>query len=126
LLPFADQARSQWDRGLIFVWLELLARGAAGDDVSTYHLEAAIAAHHALAPSASETPWEAVAGHYDALFARAELARYPFLDAALGEFSLRLGHVCEAKRHFELACGLARNDAERAFLRARVDAIVGR
>ena len=159
LLPFVDQDRSQWDRGLVRVGLELLDRGAAGDDVSTYHLEAAIAAHHALAPSVGETPWEAIARIYDALFARApspivalnraialgeafgaqkgwdalvairaneELARYPFLDAALGEFSLRLGHVSEAKRHFELACGLARNDAERAFLRARVDAIVGR
>jgi RNA polymerase sigma-70 factor (ECF subfamily) len=71
LLPFVDQDRSRWDRGLVRVGLELLDRGAAGDDVSTYHLEAAIAAHHALAPSASETPWEAIAQIYDALFARA-------------------------------------------------------
>ncbi len=157
LLPFADQDRSQWDRGLVRVGLELLDRGAAGDDISTYHLEAAIAAHHALAPSVSDTPWEAIAQLYDALFARApspivalnraialgeafgaekgldalvgirtndELARYPFLHAALGEFSIRLGHVDDAKRHFERAYGLARNDAERVFLRARVDAIV--
>jgi RNA polymerase sigma factor (sigma-70 family) len=157
LLPFVDQDRSHWDKGLVRVGLELLDRGAAGDSVSTYHLQAAIAAHHALAPSASETPWEAIARLYDALLARSpspivalnraiargeafgpekgwdalvairtngELARYPFLDAALGEFSLRLGRVDDAKGHFELAYGLARNDAERAFLRARVDAIV--
>jgi predicted RNA polymerase sigma factor len=157
LLPFADQDRSLWDKGLVRVGLELLDRAAAGDDVSTYHLEAAIAAHHALAPSVSETPWEAIVVLYDALFARGpspiialnraialgeafgaqkgwealvairandELTRYPFLDAALGEFSLRLGHVSDAKRHFERAYGLARNDAERVFIRSRVDAIV--
>jgi RNA polymerase sigma factor (sigma-70 family) len=157
LLLFADQDRSLWDQGLVRVGLELLDRAAAGDDVSTYHLEAAIAAQHALAPSASETPWEAIVLLYDALFASApspiialnraialgeafgaqkgwdalvairahdELARYPFLDAALGEFSLRLGHVSDAKGHFERAYGLARNDAERVFIRSRVDAIV--
>jgi RNA polymerase sigma-70 factor (ECF subfamily) len=156
LLPFVDQDRSHWDKGLVRVGLELLDRGAAGDDVSTYHLEAAIAAHHALSPSVSETPWEAIARLYDALFARSpspivalnraialgeafgpekgwdalvairtigELARYPFLDAALGEFSLRLGRVDDAKVHFELAYGLARNDAERGFFRARMDAV---
>ena len=155
LLPFVDQDRSQWDTGLVRVGLELLDRGAAGDDISTYHLEAAIAAHHALAPSVRDTPWQAIARLYDALFARApspiialnraialgqafgaetgsdalvairtndELARYPFLDAALGEFALRLGHLDDAKTHFERAHALARNAAERAFLRARVDA----
>ncbi|MDP9149157.1 MAG: sigma-70 family RNA polymerase sigma factor [Myxococcota bacterium] len=156
LLSFVDQDRSRWDKGLLRVGLELLDRGAAGDDISTYHLEAAIAAHHALAPSARDTPWEAIVRLYDALLARApspivalnraiavgeafgaekgwhalvaipandELARYPFLDAALGEFSLRLGDVSTARRHFERAHGLARNDAERVFLRARVDAL---
>ena len=156
LLPFVDQDRSQWDQGLVRVGLELLDRGAAGDDVSTYHLEAAIAAHHALSPSVRETPWEAIAALYDALFARApspvvalnraiaqgeafgaqkgwdalvaiaandELARYPFLEAALGEFSLRLGRAADAKTHLERAYGLARNDAERVFLRARMEAI---
>jgi len=156
LLPFAGQDRSRWDKGLVRVGLELLDRAATGNDVSTYHLEAAIAAHHALSPSLRETPWGAIAGLYDALLARApspvvalnraiamgeafgaekglealvaihtsdELARYPFLDAALGEFSLRLERVDDAKRHFERAYGLARNDAERAFFRARVDAI---
>lgn len=157
LLPFADQDRSQWDMGLVRVGLELFDRCAIGDDISTYHLEAAIAAHHTLAPSVSETPWKAIAQLYDALLARApspivalsraiaqgeafgaekglgalvaiqdhdELARYPFLDAALGEFSLRLGRVDEAKQHLERAYGLARNEAERVFLRARLDAIV--
>jgi RNA polymerase sigma-70 factor (ECF subfamily) len=35
--------------------------------VSEYHLEAAIAATHALAPSAEETPWADIVELYDAL-----------------------------------------------------------
>lgn len=49
----------------------------------------------------------------------AELASYPFLPAALGEFAVRAGRVREAQGYFERALALARNDAERRFLQER-------
>lgn len=50
------------------------------------------------------------------------LRSYPFYPAALGEFELRLGHLDAARRHFQAALALARNDAERHFLDKRLAA----
>ncbi len=69
LTPFFDQDRSLWDRALLAEGQRLLHASAAGDEVTTYHLEAAIAAVHALAPSARETDWSAIVRLYDALLA---------------------------------------------------------
>lgn len=54
---------------------------------------------------------------------RARLARYPFLPAAQAELELRAGDRYAARRLFEAALGLARNDAERRFLEKRLRAI---
>src|SRR5262245_46536708 len=63
-----DQDRSRWDRLLIQHGLAALATaerlGGAGD---SYALQAAIAACHARAPSASDTDWPRIAGLYDRL-----------------------------------------------------------
>jgi len=67
LTELARQDRSRWDTRLIGRGLELLEASARGEVVSEYHLEAAIAATHALAPSAEETPWADVVELYDAL-----------------------------------------------------------
>jgi RNA polymerase sigma-70 factor (ECF subfamily) len=50
------------------------------------------------------------------------LRAYPFYPAALAEFELRLGHLDAARRHFQAALALARNDAERHFLEKRLAA----
>ncbi|MFZ5890430.1 MAG: RNA polymerase sigma factor [Myxococcota bacterium] len=47
------------------------------------------------------------------------LANYPFYPAALAEFELRCGNRDAARRYFERAGALARNDAERRFLKRR-------
>lgn len=47
------------------------------------------------------------------------LAMYPFYPAAIAELELRLGHRAQARKSFELAWALARNDPERRFLRSR-------
>ncbi len=52
------------------------------------------------------------------------LERYPFYWAAMGEFELRLGRYEAAGRHFQAALKLGRNEAERKFLRGRVEASV--
>jgi RNA polymerase sigma factor (sigma-70 family) len=67
LVSLADQNRLLWDRGLIAEGVALvtsaLGRGAAG----AYQLQAAIAAVHSEAPSASETDWPEVLALYQLL-----------------------------------------------------------
>src|SRR5579872_896203 len=69
LLALADQDRSQWDQQLIGEGLKLLDLSAEGDDLTPYHIEAAIAAAHARARSAEETDWAMIVSLYDSLLA---------------------------------------------------------
>jgi RNA polymerase sigma-70 factor (ECF subfamily) len=50
------------------------------------------------------------------------LGNYPFYHAAIGELELRSGRSESASQHFANALAVARNDAERRFLRARMEA----
>jgi predicted RNA polymerase sigma factor len=52
-----DQDRSLWDQALVGEGLQLLELSAKGSDLSEYHVEAAISAVHATAPSMQETDW---------------------------------------------------------------------
>src|SRR5262249_39599145 len=63
------QDRSRWDAQLLADGLGFLERSAAGAEVSTYHVEAAIAATHAAAPSVAATDWAAIVALYDRLMA---------------------------------------------------------
>lgn len=65
LLP--DQDRSQWDSDLIAQGQRLLEESATGDVLSEYHVEAAIACCHAVAPTARETDWAQIVSLYDVL-----------------------------------------------------------
>ena len=47
--------------------LDLLARSASGDELTAYHLEAAIAAEHARATSIDDTDWSTIVWLYDRL-----------------------------------------------------------
>ncbi len=60
----AEQNRSRWDRTLLRRGMACLARSAAGDQVSRYHLEAGIAACHSLAPSYEKTDWNRIIDLY--------------------------------------------------------------
>lgn len=64
-----EQDRSLWDRRLVARAFAHLERAATGDAVTAYHLQAAIAAHHASAPDAAATDWRAILGLYDQLLA---------------------------------------------------------
>ena len=70
LVPLEHQNRSLWDAELIARGMEHLGASARGEEVTTYHLEAGIAAVHAMAPSVEATPWEKIADLYDRLYAR--------------------------------------------------------
>lgn len=69
LIPLDRQDRSRWDRAMIAEGLEQLGRAATGDAVSAFHLEAGIAACHALAPTYAATDWRQIVALYDQLLA---------------------------------------------------------
>ncbi len=69
LLLLAEQDRSRWDRGLVSEGFRRLDASAEGDRLSPWHLEAAIAAEHAAAPSFERTDWRAIRRLYDLLLA---------------------------------------------------------
>ena len=69
LLLLEQQDRSRWDGALIAKGFELLDRSASGDELTEYHLEAAIASVHCAAASVAETDWPRIVELYDLLYA---------------------------------------------------------
>ena len=65
LLP--DQDRSRWDTRLIHLGLRHLDLAAEGDELTIYHLQAGIAAVHAVAPDDATTDWPRLLSLYDLL-----------------------------------------------------------
>ena len=80
--------------------------------------------NRAIALGFAAGPAEGLA-ELDALGAEPQLARYPYLAAARGDFLARLGRLEEARVAFEEALILTDNDAERRFLRGRVSELTG-
>jgi RNA polymerase sigma-70 factor (ECF subfamily) len=73
-----DQDRSRWDQLLVHRGLAALDRAEALKvPLGPYTLQAAIAACHARAPTASETDWERIVAIYDALV---ELTQSPVVE----------------------------------------------
>ena len=77
LILLEDQDRSLWNRDRIAEGSKLVERALLSRRFGPYTLQAAIAAVHAEAPSATETDWAQIVGLYDVL-ARAEPS--PVLD----------------------------------------------
>ncbi|MBF6183010.1 RNA polymerase sigma factor [Nocardia otitidiscaviarum] len=67
LVPLTRQDRSRWDTGLIAEGVTILQAALARDRLGEYQAQAAIAALHADAPSASETDWVQIVEWYDEL-----------------------------------------------------------
>ena len=67
LNPLVEHDRSRWDARLVQEGLQLLDRSATGNEISAFHVEAAIAAAHGTAHSVEETNWDAIVGLYDRL-----------------------------------------------------------
>ena len=67
LIVLEEQDRGRWNRALIDEGLQFLSRATAGDQVTAYHLEAAIAAEHCLAPDFASTNWDRIHNYYVAL-----------------------------------------------------------
>lgn len=67
LVLLEDQDRSLWDEKLIALGFHHFDRSMAGDDVSEYHVQAAIAATHARAIDPESLDWPLILRFYDQL-----------------------------------------------------------
>lgn len=67
LVPLDAQDRSLWDRAAIAEGVSLISSALGSGAVGPYQLQAAIAAVHAEARSASETDWAQILALYDVL-----------------------------------------------------------
>jgi RNA polymerase sigma-70 factor (ECF subfamily) len=67
LILLDDQDRGRWDRQLIGLGFHHFDRSMAGEEVTTYHAQAAIAATHARAAEAASTDWPLILRLYDQL-----------------------------------------------------------
>jgi RNA polymerase sigma-70 factor, ECF subfamily len=95
-----EQDRSQWDSLLLHRAFDALARAEslAGARPGPYFLQAAIAACHARAPTASDTDWPRITALYDVLL---HVAPSPIVD---------LNRAVAAGMAFGAATGLALTD----------------
>ncbi len=69
LILLEDQDRGQWDPHLIALGFRHFDLSMSGDEVSEYHVQAAIAATHARANAVQAVDWPLILQLYDQLFA---------------------------------------------------------
>jgi RNA polymerase sigma factor (sigma-70 family) len=67
LNSLTDQDRSLWDRKLVLEGLKFLELSASGSELTSYHIEAAIASIHSTAPDVTATDWKTIVSLYDTL-----------------------------------------------------------
>lgn len=68
LVQLESQDRSKWDALLIGQGLRYLERAAQDEELSEFHVEAAIASLHGRARSYEETDWQRISDLYDLLY----------------------------------------------------------
>jgi len=153
LILLRDQDRGGWDQGLIREGMTHLGMASVGEDVSPFHLQAAIAATHCASPSYEGTNWERILGLYDALitvdpspisalnravaFAKLHgplaglqiaakiggLNDYYLYPVVKAEFEAELGHADQAVRLLEQAMALTESRPEQALLNSRLQTL---
>lgn len=67
ILLLSDQDRGRWDRAMIAEGTRIFGSACTGDERSAFHIEAAIALCHAMAPDVERTDWAQVVALYDDL-----------------------------------------------------------
>ena len=67
LIRLADQDRRRWDQAMIGQGMAQLMRASTGMELSSYHLEAGIAACHCAARDYASTDWAHIVALYDRL-----------------------------------------------------------
>jgi RNA polymerase sigma-70 factor (ECF subfamily) len=152
LILLEDQDRTRWDRHEIAEASALLVRAMRRMQPGHYQLQAVIARYHAVATTAADTDWPAIAGAYRQLVAMTDspvvrlnhavavamadgpnaglasleqvdgLDRYHLFHSTRGELLHRAGRHDEAAAAFATAITLTANDVERRHLSRRRDA----
>jgi RNA polymerase sigma-70 factor (ECF subfamily) len=64
-----DQDRNLWDQNLVTLGFRELEKSAEGDEITSYHVQAALASVHAMAKDDASTDWPSVLSLYDQLLA---------------------------------------------------------
>jgi RNA polymerase sigma-70 factor, ECF subfamily len=67
LVLLEEQDRKLWDDDLIALGFSYFDRSIAGDEISEWHVQAAIAATYASAASSGEIDWSSILKHYNQL-----------------------------------------------------------
>lgn len=106
LLVLAAQDRSRWDLKRIQLGLACLARSGAGTQITRWHVEAGIAACHALAPHYEATNWPHILELYDLLLTLDASSPIVALNRAIA-----LAKVRGAAAGLEALAGLAQQPA---------------
>jgi RNA polymerase sigma factor (sigma-70 family) len=150
IILLKHQDRSKWHRPLIQKGFDYLDAAAEPFEVSTYHLEAAIASLHAAAPSFEQTDWKSIYSLYEMLYrvqpnpvvamnkaiasayaiskqrALEELQEVKGLEqhhlyhAAMGEIYLEMENKEKAKACFEKAFRLTSSMTEKQLLQDKI------
>jgi RNA polymerase sigma-70 factor (ECF subfamily) len=149
LVLLADQDRRLWNRQLIAEGQDLVRQCLRRNRPGPYQLQAAINAVHSDAPDAASTDWGQILSLYDQLLAVAPgpvpalnravavaelygpheallqlgglgLDNFYLFHAVRGDFLRRLNRFGDAAAAYRSALELAGNDADRAFLAARL------
>ena len=134
VVVLAEQDRSSWDEARTAEGTEVCERALRLGRAGPFQLQAAIAACHATAPSAAGTDWRQIVGLYTELArvapsAVVDLNRavavgmvdgYHLLHATRADLLRRSGRAREAADSYRAALDLAPTEAERRFLRRRL------
>ena len=148
ILKFQD--RSKWDRSLIQTGFDYLELAAEPFEVSTYHLEAAIASIHATSPTFEQTDWKSIHHLYELLYqlqpnpvvamnkaiaSAYAISREKALDelnqikglehhhlfyATIGDMYLGLDQKSDAKAAFQKAVALTNSQSEKLLLLEKI------
>jgi len=150
IILLKHQDRSKWNRSLMSKGFELMEESTEPFEVSTYHLEAAIASQHATARSFEQTNWKSIYHLYEMLYqlqpnpvvamnkaiassyaiskqnALEELQQIKGLEnhhlyyATLGEIYFDLENKIEAKKFFTKALELTSSSYEQQLLISKI------
>jgi RNA polymerase sigma factor (sigma-70 family) len=146
-----EQDRTLWSKELISKGYEYLSKASYGEEISEYHLEAAIAAHYCKAASFDATDWAEILNLYEMLLKInpspvtilnksivvsqiygpekaleeikniKELQSYYHYHTTLAEFYSQLKKYKLARTHLEKALTLTNSNAEILLIKNRID-----
>ncbi len=138
IVPLPGQPRERFDQGMLKLGITHLTRARRAVALSRWHLQAGIAAEHAMAADYASTNWPRIVGYYEALvriepgaaprlshaIALAEAGAPQSAQAALANLLPTVPEALRAHAHAALSHALLRldeSDAARTHLQAAIN-----